>query len=155
VKIESVYTAKQKRSDVANRAVAIHCSDNRFQDTFREFLTDGLGLVSYALLAIPGGAHFTSMEQVMPKFARAGFQSLKFLIKRTGARRIILIGHDDCLFFKEQLQFYFNEPQFNQKQYASLRSAARSIGERLEGLAIEVYFADGAPDGTVQFLKID
>ena len=150
-----IYNAKQKRSDIANHAAAIYCSDNRFQHVFREFLVEGLGLTSYALLAIPGGGHFPAMDNVIPRFARTEFESLGFLIRRTGAERIILIGHDDCLFFKEQLQYLYPEPQFNEKQFVSLRSSARMIGEHFQGLAVEVYFADAASDGTVQILRIE
>jgi len=155
MKSEPVYTSKAKRSTVANRAVAIHCSDNRFQDAFREFLTDGLGLVSYGLIAIPGGGHFTSLTEIMPKFAKAGFQSLSFMIKRTGARRIILIGHEDCLFFKEFLGFYFTEAHLHEKQFTGLRKASHALQERFEGQSVEVYFADASSDNSIQFLKIE
>jgi hypothetical protein len=155
MKTDTVYTSKARRTTVANRAVAIHCSDHRFQDAFREFLTEGLGLISYALIAIPGGGHFTSLTEIMPKFAKVGFQSLSFLIQRTGARRIILVGHEDCLFFKEILRFYFAEAHLHDKQFTSLRKASRALRERFEGQSVELYFADASSDNRIQFLKID
>ena len=155
MKIEPVYRSKAVRTTVANQAMAIHCSDHRFQDAFREFLTEGLGLGSYALIAIPGGGHFTSLTEIMPKFAKVGFQSLSFLIQRTGARRIILVGHEDCLFFKEFLGFYFDEAHLHDKQFAGLRKASRALRERFEGQSIELYFADAGSDNRIQFLKIE
>ena len=155
MKIEPVYTTRATEAKIANRAVAVHCSDHRFQEAFREFLTEGLGLITYTPLSIPGGGHFGSSEEVMPKFAKAGFQSVAFLLKRTGAERIILIGHADCLFFKDQLQFFFIDDGLNQKQFASLLKARRVLRERFEGAIVEAYLADIGPDGHVKFLKIE
>ena len=155
MKYEIVYSAKAGRNTVANEAIAIHCSDQRFQDAFREFLTEGLRLKSYALISIPGGGHFTSLTEIMPKFAKVGFQSLSFMIQRTGARRVILVGHEDCLFFGELLRFYFTEAHLHDKQFASLRKAGGAIRERFAGQSVEIYFADASSDNSIQFLKID
>jgi hypothetical protein len=155
MKTDLIYASRARRTTVANQAVAIHCSDQRFQDAFREFLTEGLGLISYGLIAIPGGGHFTSLTEIMPKFAKVGFQSLSFMIERTGARRIILVGHEDCLFFKEFLGFYFTEAHLHDKQFTGLRKAGRALRERFEGQSVELYFADASADGTVQFLKLE
>ena len=149
------FRATSKRRDSANEAVVVHCSDHRFQEGFREFITDGVGLSSYALLAIPGGGHFGSMEQLQPKFARVGLQSLKFLIKRSGARRIILVAHDDCLFFKEQLQHLFTEADFNRKQIANLKRTRQVLLDWFPRSTVELYLADAFSDGSLQFLSVD
>jgi carbonic anhydrase len=148
------FSGTSNRQDSPSEAVVVHCSDHRFQQGFREFLVEGLGLGSYALLAIPGGGHFCSMEQLQPKFAKAGLQSLKFLVKRTGARRIILIGHDDCLFFKDQLQFFFTEADLNQRQISNLTRARRIVQESFTRATVELFFADTGLDGSLQFRNI-
>ena len=148
------FRATSNRQDSPSEAVVVHCSDHRFQQGFREFLVEGLGLGSYALLAIPGGGHFCSMEQLQPKFAKAGLQSLRFLVKRTGARRIILIGHDDCLFFKDQLQFFFTEADLNQRQITNLKRARRIVRESFTRATVEFFFADAGVDGSLQFRNI-
>ena len=148
------FRATSKRHDANNEAVVVHCSDHRFQEGFHEFISDGLGLHTYALLAIPGGAHFGAMEQLQPKFAKVGLQSLKFLVKRSGARRIVVIGHDDCLFFKEQLQHFFTESDFNQKQIANLKRARVVLREWFPRAAVELYLADADTDGSLQFVDI-
>ena len=155
MKTEIVYASKASRATTPNQALAIHCSDHRFQDAFREFLSEGLGLSSYSIIAIPGGGNFTSLVEIMPKFAKAGYQSLSFMIKRTGARRIILIGHQDCLFFKDNLQYYFTESDLHEKQCASLRRAGLTLRERFETVTVEVYFADAGDDNRIQFLRIE
>jgi hypothetical protein len=149
------YRSSGKREEPAAEAVVIHCSDHRFQGVFREFLAEGLKLGAYGLLALPGGGHFIPLEQWLPKFAKTGLQSLSFLVKRGKPRKVILIGHDDCLFFKERVQFFFPEADLNQKQLANLRQARRAVRERFPELAVELYFADAQPDGAVQFLRIE
>jgi hypothetical protein len=148
------YHSGINREDINADTIVIHCSDHRFRGSFHEFLTEGLKLDSYALLAIPGGAHIISMEQVLPKFAKVGWQSLSFLIKRGKPRRIVLIGHDDCLFFKERLQFFFLEADFNQKQFASLQKAQNIIMERFQELLVELYFAFAHKNDPIQFFRI-
>jgi len=148
------FSATSNRQDSPCEAVVVHCGDHRFQQGFREFLVEGLGLGSYALLAIPGGGHFCSMEQLQPKFASAGLQSLKFLVRRTGARRIILIGHDDCLFFKDQLQFFFTEADLNQRQITNLKRARQVVRESFMRATVELFFADAGIDGSLQFCNI-
>jgi hypothetical protein len=133
-----VYQSGIDRVDNNVDTIVFHCSDHRFRGSFQEFLTEGLKLQSYALVAIPGGAHIISMEQVLPKFAKVGMQSLSFLIKRGRPQRIVLIGHDDCLFFKEQMQFFFLEVELNQRQLTNLRKARNILTERYQRLVIEL-----------------
>ncbi len=149
-----LYCSRFKPEEAVAEAVVIHCSDHRFQNGFRDFLTEWLRLRSYSLLAIPGGGHALSLGQFLPKFAKIALQNISFLVKRGKPRKIILIGHDDCLFFKEQAQFFFVEANLNQKQFANLRKAREVIQERLPGLPVELYFADASPDGSVQFIQI-
>src|SRR5262249_14189265 len=149
-----LYRAKARRQDSANEAVVVHCSDHRFQKGFREFLSEGLALSSYAPLTIPGGGHFSSIEHLQPKLAKVGMQSLKFLIEKTGARRVILIGHEDCLFFKDHVQFEFAETNLNNKQIASLKRASRLIAERFPRNPVETYFVSAEATGSLTFLTI-
>lgn len=109
---------------------------------------------SYALVAALGGGHFVPMEQALPKFASVGMQTLSFIVKRARPRRIILIGHDDCLFFKERVQFFHPQGDLNQKQVANLQKARNMLREQFPGLAVELYFADAQPSGAVQFVAI-
>jgi hypothetical protein len=147
-----VYSAS-RAAEASPEALVLHCSDHRFQTAFNEFLTHGLELRSYGLLSIPGGGHFISLETYLPKFAKIGFQSVSFLVKRSRPRRIILIGHDDCLFFKERAQFFFFEADLNEKQFANLKKAREVIHSRYPDLAVDIYFADVQKD-SVQFVKV-
>ena len=144
-----------RKEEMPADAVVLHCSDHRFQRSFHEFLIEELKVGLYALLSIPGGGHFLSMEDVMSKYFKISLRSLSFHINRNKPRRAIVIGHYDCLFFKEQAQFYFSEPGLNQKQFANLRKARIQLQERFPGLEVELYFADVKEDGSVEFLRVE
>ena len=148
------FLSEARREDGAPDALVLHCSDHRFQSGFREFLAEGLGLSSYALIAIPGGGHFLSMEYLFPKLAKTGLESMSFHIKRAKPHRVILIGHDDCRFFKERLEFYFPEGDLKKKQTANLRKARAIVLERFPGLPVELFFVEADPAGSLQFIAI-
>jgi hypothetical protein len=143
-----------KRRDSACEAVVVHCSDHRFQQGFRELIALELGLVSYSLLAIPGGPHFGSMGQLQPKFSGAAIRNLRFLLKLSSVPRIILLAHDDCLFFKSQLQFFFSEPDFNQKQITSLRRAGSVLAERFSRARIELFLVKADAAGSLSLERV-
>lgn len=153
-KLRPTYSARAPREDRPCEALVLHCSDNRFQLAFNEFLTNGLDLRSYVLIAIPGGAHFVPLEAYLPKFAKTGFQSLSFMVKRAKPKRVILVGHDDCLFFKERLQFFSLEANFNQKQLGNLSKARSILADKYAGLSVELYFADVEVDASVKFVNV-
>ena len=74
-------------------------------------------------------------------------------VERTGARRVILIGHDDCLFFRERAEFLFAEKEPHQKQIANLRKARNRLLEQFPPLAVEIYLARAGADGTLTFVR--
>jgi len=61
-------------------ALVIHCSDPRFQKHFHEFRRAHLGLDTYGLVAVPGGAQFLTMIDYLPKFSWVGwrYKDLRF-----------------------------------------------------------------------------
>jgi hypothetical protein len=143
------------RADGAPEALVVHCSDHRFQAGFREFLQKGLGLSTYALLSTPGGGHFLTLEHFLPKVAKVGRESMTFHVERAGPRRIVLVGHDDCLFFKERAQHLFRGSDLNAKQAENLRRARAVATERFPGLPVDVYFAHAHGDGALEFAPVD
>ena len=49
----------------------VYCSAARYQQHFEEFLTAGLKLENYSLLAIPGGVQILTLVDYLPKFSWA------------------------------------------------------------------------------------
>jgi hypothetical protein len=150
----ATYTTSALRGHGTPEALVLHCSDHRFQHANHEFLAEGLRLPTYALISIPGGGHFLSLERVLPKYAKIGSQAIAFHVKRARPGRFVLIGHEDCLFFKEKAQYFFSEADMAEKQMANLRRARAVLAERFPGLPVDTYFAAGDPEGPVRFVPV-
>ena len=86
---------------------------------------------------------------------RVGRQSIGFHLERAAPRRIVLVGHDDCLFFRDRVQFFLPGDDLNAKQAANLRRARAVAAERFPGLPVDVYFAHARADGSLEFAPVD
>jgi hypothetical protein len=150
----AIYTTSFLRGHGTPEALVLHCSDHRFQHANHEFLVEGLRLSTYALISIPGGGHFLSLERVLPKYAKIGSQAIAFHIKRARPGRFVLIGHEDCLFFKEKAQYFFTERDMAEKQAANLRRARAALAERFPGIPVDLYFASGELESPVRYAPV-
>lgn len=119
--------------------LVLHCSDPRFQAHFQEFLRDRLGIERYALVAVPGGAHFLTLVDYLPKFAWSGWRWLKFLVDLAKPRRVILIAHDDCRWYIEGR--FLQRGNARERLVADLHQVRRALGERFPAVTVETYFA--------------
>ena len=127
-------------------ALVIHCSDPRYQPHFHEFLRRGLGLERYGLLVVPGGAHFLTLTDYLPKFSWAGWRWVKFIGDIAPPSRVVLIAHDDCLWYRH-VRARQDDAAVREKQVADLRRVGEALRERLGDLRVELYYArlvDGA-----------
>ena len=121
-------------------ALVIHCSDPRFQKHFHEFLRAHLGLDTYGLIAVPGGAQFLTMIDYLPKFSWVGWRWLKFLVDRSRPRRVILIVHDDCLWYKD-LRFWQHGGDWKSAALSDLAKVRDGLRARFGSLGVETWFA--------------
>jgi hypothetical protein len=83
-------------------AMAIYCSDGRFTDSVEELL-HGLGHARLDTMTLPGGpalfnAWLAGMSESMTVSASA-----RFLIEAHAIRRVILIAHEGCGFYKKHM----------------------------------------------------
>ncbi len=128
------------RAGETGTALAIHCSDPRYQPHFHEFLSTGLGLERYGLLVVPGGAQFLTLADYLPKFSWAGWRWVKFIGEIAQPSRVVLIAHDDCLWYR-QVRGRQDVAALREKQVADLRRVAEGLRERLGELPVELYYA--------------
>ena len=126
--------------DSRGGVIVVHCSDPRYQPHFQDFLRNGLGLTHYALLATPGGVHHLTLTEYLPKFSWAGRRWVKFLADLVQPERIVLIGHDDCRWYKGT-QFLHLHGGTDDAQHADLRRLKAELRDRLPGSAVECWFA--------------
>jgi len=127
-------------SESGGGALVVHCSDPRYQPHFQDFLRNGLGLQQYALLAAPGGVHPLTLTQYLPKFAWTGWKWVNFLGDLIGPARIVLIGHDDCRWYK-RAQFLHLHGGKDAAQHGDLQRVKAELQERFPGAAVEAWFA--------------
>ena len=130
-------------------AAAVYCSDGRFGEQCDDFLHNGLKLPRYDRLAVPGGAaclagHFLAFRQ-----EEALLDQLRFLIRAHGLQRLVLIAHQYCAFYTEQLHVPL--AQLESRQREDLHAAAERVWSLASNLAIGTFFARKHADGMIRF----
>ena len=121
-------------------AVVIHCSDPRYQPHFQEFLASSLALDCYALIAVPGGVHFLIEGDSAPRFAWVGWSWVQFVRDVAEAKRVILIGHDDCRWYLQR-RLALDPARLAERVTEDLRRVRSEINERFPRIGVELYFA--------------
>ena len=146
----------QARLDRAKtEALVIHCSDHRFQAAMREFLDEGLGLrANYDSLVVPGGPQCLVEIAALPKFAWASRKWARTLIDLHGLKRLILIAHQDCGWYKWLAQQDPASAQIpvRRKQEEDLRVAKRTAEQLDHDVSVDLFYAgwDGTDAVTVE-----
>jgi hypothetical protein len=120
-------------------ALVIHCSDPRFQRHFHEFLCAHLGLDTYGLVAVPGGVHFLTALDYLPKFYWVGWRWVKFLVDLGRPRRLILLAHDDCRWYQD-LRFRRGDDS-KRAALSDLVKVRDGFQERFGRISVETYYA--------------
>ena len=123
-------------------ALVVHCSDHRFQAGHHEFLNLALKLgENYDLLSLPGGAQALALVEYLPKFAWAGWKWIHFLIDQHGLKRVILIAHQDCGWYKFLPTFLHAMADPRAKQEDDLRRIREMLLKENHELRVELYYA--------------
>ena len=122
--------------------LVIHCSDHRFQAGIREFLDEMLGLrANYDSLVVPGGPQCLTEVETLPKFAWAARKWSRMLIQMHGLKRLVLIAHQDCGWYKWLAQWEQARIPVRQKQEEDLRAAKRAACQLDPDLAVDLFYA--------------
>jgi hypothetical protein len=130
-------------------AMAVYCSDGRFTDAVEELL-HGLGHARLDTMTLPGGpalfnAWLAGMSESMTVSASA-----RFLIESHSIRRVILIAHEGCGFYRKH--FPGAKPSDVRKhQEDDLRLAAQALKHMPITIALYIAVIDG---GHVTFERV-
>jgi hypothetical protein len=138
--VTETYRSEEVRPSAEGAPVVIHCSDPRFQPHFQDFLSKHLSLDHYALIAVPGGAQLLKVLDFLPKFSWVGWRWIKFMVDLTQAERIILIVHDDCRWYLQDL-FGHDRARVHERMIDDALRVRAGLLERFGDRAIEVYHA--------------
>jgi hypothetical protein len=122
--------------------LVIHCSDYRFQAAFNEFLNLKLNLNgNYDLLVLPGGPQCLTLVEYLPKFSWAGWKWFRFLVEAHDLKRLILIQHQDCRWYKELPNHLHTSSEPRLRQEEDLRRARAALTRERPELSVELYYA--------------
>jgi hypothetical protein len=121
-------------------ALAVHCSDPRYQPHFQEFLSKGLGLQRYGLIAVPGGPQPLTLLDYLPKFSWTGWRWVTFMMDLSQPSRVILINHHDCRWYHDA-RFGHDPAQIEKRQIRDLQQVRREMLDRFGARRVELYYA--------------
>lgn len=137
-----MYRCQSRVQNAATDALVIHCSDHRFQAGVREFLDEALGLrANYDSVVVPGGPQCLVELAALPKFSWASRKWSRTLIDLHRLKRLILIAHQDCGWYKWLAAWNPLSVPVRQKQEEDLRTAKRTAGQMARDLAVDLFYA--------------
>ena len=134
------------------RAAAIYCSDGRYGVQIDDFLHNGLKLPRCDRLVVPGGAASLAGHFLAFREEEGLLEQLRFLIRAHDLQRVVLIAHQDCAFYGEQL--HVASPGLETRQREDLRAATARIRALDRHMVVDEFFARKHADGTVRFESI-
>lgn len=135
-----IYRSAPIDSTIESAALAVHCSDPRYQPHFQDFLEKGLGLQHYGLVAVPGGPQLLTLTNYLPKFAWAGWRWTDFMMDLSQPSRVILIMHHDCRWYLDA-RFGHDPAQIEKRQINDLQQVRREMFDRFGARRVELYYA--------------
>jgi hypothetical protein len=125
-------------------AVAIYCSDGRYNEQFDEFLHGELKLPRYDRLTLPGGPAALAGHFMAYRDEEALTDQLRFLIEAHKLERVVLIAHAGCGFYLKRLGI--PERSLRARQEEDLGKAAARIVGMSSKVRAECFIA--SPDET-------
>jgi len=131
-----VYRADKQKA----QALVVHCADPRFQTAFREFVNRELGITNYVPLVVGGGIHSFGVEKLMPKNFKIVWEQIKFFVKEAGVKQVIIINHEDCLWYKT-MKGYYPTVDLPLKGKLDLKTAAQRILKDFTGVEVRSFWA--------------
>jgi hypothetical protein len=132
-------------------AAALYCSDGRYGEQIDDFLHNCLGLPRYDRVAIVGGAACLAGHLLAMRERGALDRQLKFLIESHELNRIVLIAHEGCGFYKQNVHPHkLRQTPLEELQSADLAKAAQYLHNYNPRLDIDAYFAKKT-NGSVRF----
>jgi len=122
--------------------LAIHCGDFRFQAAFHEFLNRSLNLNgNYDLMVIPGGPLSLTLFEYLPEYQRATSNWFRFFAEMHNIKRLILIQHQDCAFYRSMPDHLHSSSDLRQRQEQDLLRVKEWVEKEFPQIAVKLYYA--------------
>ena len=139
--VEQAYLTELPWNPDRPETVVITCVDGRWYRHFQEFAREHLKAGPCTdFMAVPGGVEPMTLEDDAPKDFNFFRRRLEALVEAHGTRRIVLIAHQDCAWYRSRLKDVSSET-LRARQIADLRRATRWLRSRFAGIVVQPYFA--------------
>lgn len=158
----AVFRSGKPYVDKGSAVLVVSCSNNAFLPYLREFLEKELVLAegTYDILLVPGGPQFLLLTEYLPKFAWVGRKWITFLVERHGLNRIVVVSHDDCVWYQDErlipafvLKFGHDAMSLAERQKRDLVEVVSSLRELFPATSVEAWFAEKGTDGFLTFSR--
>ena len=139
-------------------ALVIICSSSRFLSQTAEFLSKGLHMPAYDLVAIPGGIQWLALPDLLPKHNTVARWMTKYLIRRHRLARVVCVAHEGCGAYEDEsvigaLAHLATGKSTSEHQIQQLLKVGRELTEMFQ-VSVELYYASVADDAIV-FRKVE
>ncbi|UCC81138.1 MAG: hypothetical protein JSW64_07215 [Candidatus Zixiibacteriota bacterium] len=140
------YAPTNKPSDT----LVIHCVDHRFQEAFKEFITNEMGIAVFNPVVIAGGAFAVSSEH-LSRYSYI-WDQIDFFVTAGGVKRVVLINHGDCKWYiKENPDLEISD--LKEKGKTDLARAANNVREKYPGIEVVSVWSELSGD-SIRFQRI-
>jgi len=135
----------------APKALVVQCSDARFQEAFKRFVIDELGLPNFYPLAIGGGVHALGAKDTIPYSYEALYGQIKFFIERVPLKLVVLINHQDCKWYRVHADL--SGLDADTQAQADLKTGKTILNADFPGVEIRTFWA-GLDGDTISFSEV-
>jgi hypothetical protein len=133
------FVGRERWTEKRIGAMAIYCSDGRWGDALDEFCHCGLGIPAYDRFAVPGGPAWLCAGNVGQGLSDTTREQIEFLVTAHELRRIVLITHFGCAFYRHR--FGGSAEQCVQRQIDDVRASLDSVERTFAGVRAQGYLA--------------
>ena len=127
--------------------VVISCVDGRWRPHLLEFTAMRLGVGPNGdFMAVAGGVEPLTLLDLLPKDFNFFRRRLEALVEAHGTKRIVLVAHQDCAWYKSRKLGPFTI-DMKGRQVKDLKRAEKHLREMFPGVEVESWYArhdDGA-----------
>lgn len=143
------FTARQPFEASHPSALALYCSDGRFTEAVEELFRH-LGEDRLDTMTLPGGPGLLDSWTGGVFAATDMARSATFLIEAHHLKRIVLIAHEGCGFYRQRFGATGNH---RERQISDLRTAAQALNAPHLRPQIDCYYAS-VVEGCVRFERV-
>jgi hypothetical protein len=145
------FVAKAPYDPTHPDALALYCSDGRFTEAVEELL-HSLGHARLDTLTMAGGPGLFNLWIAGVGDSTSIAAGAKFLIEAHRIKRVILIAHEGCGYYRKHLAGRA-PADIRHQQEDDLRLAARTLETARSGLRVDAFYAKVA-EGHVAFEQL-